>query len=156
MRKLLLVVLLLAGQSLLAQEPPPAQKPPEQTAPAPAQPQAAPKLGHPLDPADVDVLTGKNKAPASGAYGYSATPYLYLNYPLGQAAYGSSRPFGNRSFASLPAMPFFRSGFRARSLFFFDTRNLFSPRLFFSGFGRTGTSTFFFSTPARPAFHFRR
>jgi hypothetical protein len=155
MRRPLLVVLILVAQSVLAQEPPPAQNPPEPARPAPAQTQAAPKPGHPLDPADVDVLSGKNKALSSGAYGYAASPSLYWSYPLGRGAYSSTRPFGNRSFSSLPGLPLLRRGFGARSFFLFDTRRLFSPSLFFFNGGRSGPS-FFFSAPVRSRFSFHR
>ena len=72
-----------------------AQKPAETPAPevtfssvAPKKPRSlyppAPKPGHPLDPADVDVLTGKNKAPAAyGPYAYPVVvdPYSGFGYP---------------------------------------------------------------------------
>ncbi len=72
MRKALLLVLVLAVPGLLlAQE-------------AQVLPQAkpAPKLGHPLDPADVAILTGKAKASAESHSRLYAMPYLYFSYPM--------------------------------------------------------------------------
>ncbi len=98
----------LAQESQQSQQKPPekpaaeAQKAPEQPAPAPAptagaklraQFPPAPKLGHPLDPADVDILTGKNKpANAYGPYGYRATvdPYSGFGYPMSGSRFGQS------------------------------------------------------------------
>lgn len=77
MRKAFLVVLALAVPGLLlAQEAPPAQ-------PAPA-----PKLGHPLDPADVAILTGKTRAAAPAAYSLYVMPYGYYTYPVNAPLFG--------------------------------------------------------------------
>jgi len=77
MRKALLLVVVLAVPGLLlAQETQPAQTLPQ------AKP--APRLGHPLDPADVAILTGKAKASAGTRHGLYAMPYLYFNYPINQ------------------------------------------------------------------------
>ena len=78
----------------------------EQQRPAPAADNSsraaqAPKLGHPLDPADVDVLTGKNK---SRAYSDSESrrevnpygPYGRLG-PWGDEYYGYGRLNANPS-----------------------------------------------------------
>jgi len=50
--------------------------------PYPVEMRPAPKPGHPLDPADVDVLTGKTRRSAYEDYGYQGkvTPYYY--YPV--------------------------------------------------------------------------
>ena len=49
----------------------------------------APKPGHPLDPHDVAILTGKagNSAPQQGQY---ATPQLYYSYPTGGSMFSQS------------------------------------------------------------------
>ena len=113
-RKIFWILLMLAAPALvLAQEsqqtqpprPPEkpaaeAQKAPEQPAPAQtpaarlrAQFPPAPKPGHPLDPADVDVLTGKSK-PANpyGIYGarVAVDPYSGFGYPLSGSRFGPS------------------------------------------------------------------
>ncbi len=105
-----ILVMLVAPAFVLAQETQPSQppKPPEKPAaeaqkapepPAPAQTPAAklraqfppaPKPGHPLDPADVDVLTGKNK-PANPYGGRVVVdPYSGFGYPLGGSSYNQS------------------------------------------------------------------
>ena len=105
-----ILVLLAAPAFVLAQETQQSQpaKPPEkpaaETQKAPekpltpaekirAQQPPAPKPGHPLDPADVDVLTGKNK-PANpyGPYGGRVVvdPYSGFGYPMGGSLYNQS------------------------------------------------------------------
>jgi hypothetical protein len=50
---------------------------------------SAPKPGHPLDPNDVAVLTGKtgNSAPAQQQY---ASPQVYYSYPTGESMFSQS------------------------------------------------------------------
>ncbi len=98
----------LAQETQQSQQKPPekpaaeTQKAPEQPAPPKtpadrirAQQPPAPKPGHPLDPADVDVLTGKNK-PANpyGSYGNRVVidPYsgFGYGYPMGGSLYNQS------------------------------------------------------------------
>lgn len=77
-----------------------AQKAPEQPAPAPtaaeklrAQFPPAPKPGHPLDPADVDVLTGKTRSSNPyGVYGSRMVvdPYSGFGYQLGGTRFNPS------------------------------------------------------------------
>ncbi len=142
----LLVILALAATPLLpAQEKP--QPPPrteeQSNAASPQQAKAAPKLGHPLDPADVDVLTGKNKQSARANRPVEVLPYGYAGYGgyLGYGRFasrwggsrvgGSAQPLfapiafgriGNRSFfvvgntSSFSAPFFFFSGRRARHI----------------------------------------
>jgi hypothetical protein len=108
-----ILVMLAAPAFVLAQETQQSQppKPPEKPAteaqkapeqPAPAQTPAAklraqfppaPKPGHPLDPADVDVLTGKNKsANPYGPYGTRVVvdPYSGFGYPMSGSRFGQS------------------------------------------------------------------
>ena len=105
-----ILVMLAAPAFVLAQETQPSQpaKPPEKPAaeaqkapekpltPAEkirAQQPPAPKPGHALDPADVDVLTGKTK-PANpyGPYGGRVVvdPYSGFGYPMGGSLYNQS------------------------------------------------------------------
>ncbi|MFY9584248.1 MAG: hypothetical protein WAR21_07145 [Candidatus Acidiferrales bacterium] len=157
MRRALLIVVTLTAQGLLAQETPPAQNRPVETpaASAQAQPQAAPTLGHPLDPADVDVLTGKTKTAGALSRRYEAAPYPYASYPLSAPGYVPSRLLGTNPLASPPFTPLLFGRVRGRSFFFIgNTMGFGSPRFFFSR-GRTGSSTFFFA-PARPSFFFFR
>jgi len=104
-----ILVMLAAPAFVLAQETQPSQqKPPEkpaaETQKAPekplttaekirAQQPPAPKPGHPLDPADVDVLTGKTKAANPyGPYGGRVVvdPYSGFGYPMGGSLYNQS------------------------------------------------------------------
>ncbi len=145
-RAAFLAVLLFAPQNLCAQqqsqEPPqpaPAVNtaaesvPPSTTAQAQA-PTSAPKLGHPLDPADVDILTGKADRAARGyagrgvpyasSYGYGGTGYQFGQSQSGPSLFApvstaTSPPFvplafgqvGNRPFAvfgsTIPIAPLF-------------------------------------------------
>lgn len=127
-RAAFLTVLLFAGASVSAQQPPPQPKPaPEaqatngqtDTPTHAAQPAAAPKLGHPLDPHDVDVLTGKADRDAQVP---RATPYVSLS-GCGYSAFGGctagTRRFSPFVFGSVHGRPFFfnsgifhNSGFR--------------------------------------------
>src|SRR5574337_1489133 len=96
MKKTLLIVLILSAQRLLAQGSPPAPNRPEEPQQAQAQPTAtaAPKPGHPLDPADVDVLTGKTKAPRNAGHVVEVSPYGYAGYagyPVNVAQYSPSQ-----------------------------------------------------------------
>ena len=129
-RAAFLTVLLFAAASVSAQQPPPQEQP----KPAPeaqasngqtgastqaAQPAAAPKLGHPLDRHDVDVLTGKADRDAQAT---RATPYVsfggcgYSEFGGCTAGMGRFSPF---VFGSVHGRPFFfnsrffpMSGFR--------------------------------------------
>ena len=49
---------------------------------SPVQAKPAPKLGHPLDPADVTILTGKADSFNRSPYGTYAALYGYLSYPI--------------------------------------------------------------------------
>jgi hypothetical protein len=82
---------------------------------------AAPQPGHPLDPADVDVLTSKNKpqpyhaAPyysIGGGYGYGMG-YGAMNRGLlwNQRGFGAFTPFGPATFGAGSGLVFFGRGF---------------------------------------------
>jgi len=152
-----LAVLILSVPLLRAQEQKPSPRTEEQPTAA-SQPQAkpAPKLGHPLDPADVDVLTGKNKQNAGPARPVEVLPYgyagygVYLGYGRFGSTWGTSRlggsaqplfapiafgRIGNRSFfvvgnaSSFGSSAFFFAGGRARHIGLFPvTGSRFSGR----------------------------
>jgi len=111
---------------------------PQQASEQPSQavPGAAPVLGHPLDPADVDTLTGKNDqrrqvGPAGGAYyGYPMTNDWFGIPQFGTQFWGTP---GSR-FGSPFMTGAFGRGFRGRHL------------------GRFGTSTVFLAAPAGTSF----
>jgi hypothetical protein len=152
MKRVLFFFLVLCAPGLLAQESPPAQNRPEQPAVAESRTQAAPapQLGHPLDPADVDVLTGKTKAPTNAAprvdpYAYAA----YSGYPVNVASRSASR-LGRTSGPLLLAG---RAG--NRSFFVIGNTGGLVPPLFFFTRGRGTGSTFFFA-PVRTGFFFHR
>ncbi len=152
MKKALLVALVICAPGLLAQETGPAQNRPEQPAAVEPRPQAAPapQLGHPLDPADVDILTGKNKVPSIPAYRVDPYAYAaYSGYPVNVAPWSASRFTRTTS-------PFFLAG-RAgnRSFFVIGNTGGFVPPLFFFARGR-GTGSPFFFAPVRPGFFFLR
>lgn len=75
----------------------------------PAQPGAAPTLGHPLDPADVAVLTGKSET--------TVPPSLRSPYA---AASGYAPPYGQwrQSWQRPGLSPFFFGRFNRRVFFF--------------------------------------
>lgn len=154
------LLLLAAPAAVLAQEPQQsAQKPPEkpvteaqsieQKPPRPlttaekirAQQPKAPKPGHPLDPADVDVLTGKTRSSNPyGAYGarFYVDPYTGLAYSL----YG----YGARAGDSVLSSP---TGLFSETLNDPGTRP-FSVRNSF----RNGTPVLFFNRGATRRFVF--
>lgn len=153
MKRALFVVLVFCAPGLLAQETGRAQNRPEQPAAVEPRPQAAPapQPGHPLDPADVDILTGKNKVPSTPAY--RVDPYAYAaynGYPVNVATWSASR------FTRTTTSPFFLAG-RAgnRSFFVIGNTGGFVPPLFFFARGR-GTGSAFFFAPVRPGFFFLR
>jgi hypothetical protein len=95
----------------------------------------APKPGHPLDPADVDVLTGKSK-PASpyGGYGYRvlADPYSGFGYPYAGAGLDQS-VFSTPGGSMLSGVPSFAVGqIGGRRFFFVNGTQAGLPILFFN------------------------
>ena len=153
MRRALWIVMILTAQGVFAQETPPAQNRSEETraAQGQSQAQAAPKPGHPLDPADVDVLTGKTKPSGAPGYRYGVAPSPYASYPVNVAGYVPGRALGSNSLVSPPFTPLLFGRVRGRSFFLTGNTTGFSRSLFFFSRGRTGSSTFFF-TPAHPGF----
>ena len=132
MKPLALCVILFCAPALLAQENPPASEQPAQTQEQ-TQTRAtpAPQLGHPLDPADVDVLTGKTKAQTNT--GYRVDP---LSYAYGYG-YAGMQGYRGRGWGRTPFL-FGRTG--GGSFFFFGNPGFFAPNLFF----RPGRGGFFF------------
>lgn len=149
MTKTLLAILVLAMPApVLAQtqEKPqaPARTEEQSAAPAPPQAKPAPKLGHPLDPADVDVLTGKTKQNAGAPRPVEILPYGYAGYGYGGYgrfgySMGTSR-FGGSQFAPVGG----------------SAQPLFAP----IAFGRVGNRSFFVvgntSSFGAPFFFFSR
>ena len=142
-RAAILVAILLAVPLARAQEPSkppepvptPATQPPDSNAnPQPAapvqvyQPIQVPKTGHPLDPHDVDVLTGKADRDARAAQ--PINPYLWPG-GYGQGMYGWN--YGGRGQFSRFAF----GGFGGRPFFFFGNP-FFAPQGFFFGHGGGG------------------
>ncbi len=140
MKKTLLIVLALSVPALRAQQPAAGSRTEEQKpAPASQESKPAPQLGHPLDPADVDVLTGKAKNLNARGQRGEVLPYG-VGYPINVAQYdarqlgqagatiGAGLPTevllgrsGNRSFlgigntpAFLPPPVFFTGRFTGR------------------------------------------
>ena len=131
MTKTLLAVLVLAmAAPVLAQtqEKPqaPARTEEQSAAPVPAQAKPAPKLGHSLDPADVDVLTGKANRTTGANRPVEVLPYGYGGYAgysrFGAHSIGTSR-FGGSQFAPVGG----------------SAQPLFAP----IAFGRVGNRSFF-------------
>jgi|SRR5712692_5897141 len=154
-RAAFLAGLFFAAQAVWAQQqeqskPAPAPNPPESTQTNSSSqsnntrqgqtPAAAPQLGHPLDPADVDILTGKADRAARGnvagnvpsMYGYGGTSYGRQSYGAGSTK--TSPPFVPLAFGNVNGRSFVVIGSTsgARAPFFL------APR----GFGRFGS--FFF------------
>jgi len=134
MKHLTLCLVLFFAPALMAQEKP-QEKPPAPEQPGQTQEQSqtratpAPQLGHPLDPADVDVLTGKTKAPANAGYRVDPLSYAY--------GYAGTQPYAGFGRGRAPFL-FGRTG--GGSFFFFGNSVFFPPPVFF-GAGRFG---FFF------------
>ncbi len=158
MRKALLVVPILVAQGLLAQEPPPAQNLPEEPAANQARPQAtpAPKLGHPLDPGDVDILTGKARGSAKLGFRGEVSPYGYGGYPVNVAQYSPSQFARFSNATSPPFVPLLFGRVGNRSFFLIGNTTSFAPPLFFFSRGRGLGSNLLFAPAASPGFSSRR
>ena len=145
MTKTLLAILVLAmAAPVLAQtqEKPqaPARTEEQSAAPVPAQAKPAPKLGHSLDPADVDVLTGKANRTTGANRPAEVLPYGYGGYGgYGIYPVGTSR-FSGSQFAQVGG----------------SAQPLFAP----IAFGRVGNRSFFVvgntSSFGAPFFFFSR
>jgi hypothetical protein len=149
-RATFLAVLFLAGQVVWAQQEeqnkPAAPNPPESSQNSARQtnnsnqaqmPETAPKLGHPLDPADVDILTGKADRNARG-YSPGFVPYMY---GYGAAGYGGRYAAGSTK-TSPPFVPLAFGNVNGRSFVVIGSTFRGAPPLFIPprGFG----SFFFF------------
>jgi len=142
MKPLALCIVLFCAPTLLAQEKQPVpEQPPQTQEQTQTRATPAPQLGHPLDPADVDVLTGKTKPQQTNAVPYPVDPLSYAYgsyaaYPQGNGAWGTRR------YASFgPARTPFLFGRTRRGSFFFGNPGFFAPPLSFFGGGR---GSFFF------------
>jgi hypothetical protein len=137
MKPTAICLVLLCAPALMARAQQPAENRPQQPAATQEYTRAtpAPQLGHPLDPADVDVLTGKTKAPGNAGYRVDSLSYAYGS-DYGYAARGRGYAgFGRgRSPLLIGRMP-------RGSFFFFGNPRFFAPRPFFFGLGR---GAFFF------------
>ena len=132
MRYLALCLALFCAPLLLAQEKQPTPEQPTQTQEqAQARATPAPQLGHPLDPADVDVLTGKTKP--SDNTGYRVDP---LSYAYGYG-YAGTQGYAGRGWGRTPFL-FGRTG--GGSFFFLGNPGFFAQRFFFG----PGRCHFFF------------
>jgi hypothetical protein len=140
-----------------AQEKPPVENRAEQPAGAQEYTRAtpAPQLGHPLDPADVDVLTGRTKAPASTSCRLDPLSYAYGSY----GGYSTNvAPVRGPRFAGFgpsrtPFVPSLFGRTRSGSFFFLGNSPLFAPPFFFRS--RSGTGSSFLFGPSRSGFFFR-
>ena len=122
-----------------AEQPGP-QPSPLAAAPIPPSAPAGLQPGHPLDPADVAVLTGKSQtsipagARSTYAMAYGAVPYYY--------PYAGSVPmFGNSGFSTWD---------RTGQSFLFPTFGTFNPHFFFFGGFRHGGGRGFFGPHFAP------
>ena len=143
----------------MAQQKPPVESRPEQPAGAQEYTRAtpAPQLGHPLDPADVDVLTGRAKAPTSTGYRLDPLSYAYgsyAGYPTNVAPLRAPR-FAGFGPARTPFVPLLFGRTRSGSFFFLGNSPFFAPPFFFFR-NRSGTGNSFLFGPARSGFFFRR
>lgn len=102
----------------------------------------APKKGHPLDWRDVDILTGR----AERAEREARRPYAgYAPYAYGGVEYGYGMGYGRRRYSALASE---ESQFAPVTT---QTRPLFAPR-----FGRGRRGSFFFFGGTRSPFFFDR
>ncbi len=155
MRKAVLAMVLLCAPGLLAQENPQPQARPEDA--TPSQVQAAPEVtalkpGHPLDPADVAVLTGKTGASGLSGYRMGVLPFGsggYAGYPFTatQVSPGQFAPVSTATSAPFVPLVFGRAG--NRSLFLFGRTTAFTPPLLFLP-GARGFGSGLLLTPPAP------
>jgi hypothetical protein len=160
MKHAALCLILFCAPALVAQEKPRLERGPEQPAGAQEYTRAtpAPQLGHPLDPADVDVLTGKMKAPASASYRLDPLSYVsgsYAGYPDNVAPWRAPR-FAGFGPARRPFVPLL--GGRTRGGWFFSLGNspVFALPFSLRVRGRWGTRDSFLFPPARSGIFLRR
>ena len=100
MKKIWFLVVFSLVTVAAAQEAPkqPEEGPPQAAVEEPQAPNAAPKLGHPLDPEDVRILTSRpqTSVPAAQRAGYGA-PQVYVTAPLDGYGLGATPMFQYRS-----------------------------------------------------------
>lgn len=149
-RAAFLAVLFFAAQVVWAQQEeskPAAPNPPESSQTNPASqnnanqaqtPTAAPRLGHPLDPADVDTLTGKADRSARG-YSPGYVPYMYGH---GSAGYGGRYGSGSTQ-TSPPFVPLAFGNVNGRSFIVIGSTFRGTPPLFIAPRGFGGFGSFF-------------
>ena len=162
MTKTLLAILVLAmATPVLAQtqEKPQAPARTEEGTAAPAPPQAkpAPKLGHPLDSADVDVLTGKANRTTGANRPVEVLPYGYggyagygrFGYSMGTSRFGGSQfaPVGGSAQPLFAPIAFGRVG--NRSFFVVGNTGSFGAPFFFFSRGRARHIGLFPATGSR-------
>jgi hypothetical protein len=138
MKPLALAVVLFCAPALVAQEKPPAENRPEQPTETQGYSRAtpAPQLGHPLDPADVAVLTGKTKEPANAGYRVDPLSYAYGSYSGYLGIEGTGRGQRYTGFSPRTSLLFART--RRGSFFFLGNSPFSAPPPFFFGRGRGG------------------
>lgn len=152
-RAAFLAVVLFAAQAVWAQQEeqrkPAAPNPPESSQPNSTSqtnnanqaqtPVAAPKLGHPLDPTDVDILTGKaDRSARSYPPGYM--PYMY---GYGAADYGGRYASGTTR-TNRPFVPLAFGNVNGRSFVVIGSTFRGTPSLFLTPRGFGGFGSFFF------------
>lgn len=152
MKRTLLIVLILSVPALPAQQPMAGNGTEEQKPRQLSQEQKpAPQLGHPLDPADVDVLTGKAKNTNARGQRAEVLPNS-VGYPINVAQFDARQlgQVGTRIGSALPTQLLLgrsrnRSLLRNTPLFlpppFFFTGRRFANQRFL--FGREGTGFVF-------------
>ncbi len=159
MKHAALSLILFCAPALAAQEKPPVENRAEQPAGAQEYTRAtpAPRLGHPLDPADVDVLTGRTKAPSSTGYRLDPLSYAYGSYAgySTNVAPGRGPRFAGFGQARTPFVPSLFGGTRSGSFFLLGNSPFFAPPFFFFG-TRSGTGNSSLFGPSRSGFFFRR
>ena len=152
-------LILFCAPALVAQEKPPVENRAEQPAGAQEYTRTtpAPRVGHLLDLADVDVLTGRTKAPSSTGYRLDPLSYAYGGYAGYSMNVGPVRGprFAGIGPARTPFVPSLFGRTRGGSFFFLGNSPFFAPRFFFFG-TRSGTGNSSLFGPSRSGFFFRR
>ncbi len=143
MKQVALCLILLCAPALMAQEKQPVpEQPPQTHEQTQSRATPAPQLGHPLDPADVDVLTGKTKAPENTGYRVDPLSYAYGSYSGYPGIDTAGRAQRYTGFSPRTSLLFART--RRGSFFFLGNVPFFAPpSFFFFGPGRGSFFLFF-------------